>query len=326
MALRRDPSNFTFFDLAPVATLSREEILAGLRAPQKNLPPKLFYDEFGSAQFNAICTTEAYYLTRTELGILAAHAQDIQRVLAQDCVVIEPGPGDMSKFRLLLAHARPSAYVAMDVSPKVEEEGMRLAADHPWLRVIAARADFQSGLDGLPVPEGGRRVIFFPGSTIGNMEPESVPAFLAVLRQLAGAGGGIILGVDLQKDEAVLNLAYNDPEGYTRAFNINVLTRLNREFAATFQTDAFEHLAYYNAARCRMEMHLVSRVEQNAFVAGETFHFARGETIHTENSYKYTLESMAVLARASGLNLQAVWTDSRTYFAEYYFTVDPRTD
>jgi dimethylhistidine N-methyltransferase len=313
-------ANFSYYDFSPVAAVSRVEILRGLRATQKCLPPKLFYDETGSAQFSAICETEAYYLTRTELGILAKHAPEIHQAIGEDCVVVEPGPGDMSKFRLLLSHVRPSVYLAIDVSPHVEREGYRLAQSYPWMQVVCARADFENGLDQVPVPTGARRVIFFPGSTIGNMEPPLVPDFLGRLARLAGPDGGIILGVDLQKAETTLNQAYNDPEGHTREFNLNVLARLNREFDGNFDLCSFEHRAFYNSARCRIEMHLLSRTEQSVIVAGEVFRFARGETIHTENSYKYTIESMRALAAESGLQQQAVWTDSRQYFAEFYFT------
>jgi dimethylhistidine N-methyltransferase len=315
------PANFSYVDFSPVSSISREEILRGLRAEQKSLPPKLFYDEAGSAYFNAICATDAYYLTRAELGILAKHAQDLHRVVGADCVVIEPGPGDISKFRLLLSHLRPSAYVAIDVSPHIEREGHRLAQSFPWLQVVCTRADFEHGLDRLPIPPAARRVIFFPGSTIGNMEPQAVPDFLARLARLAGGGGGIVLGVDLQKDEATLNLAYNDPEGHTRNFNLNMLALLNREFDGNFDLSCFEHRAFYNPARCRIEMHLLSARRQSVRVAGELFHFAHGETIHTENSYKYSIDSMSALAAASGLKQEAVWTDSRQYFAEFYFSV-----
>ncbi len=315
------PPNFTFHDVGSAAVLSRDEILAGMRAAQKTLPPKLFYDAWGSAQFNAICETEAYYVTRTELAILARHAQDIQRAVGDQCIVIEPGPGDMSKFRLLLSHLRPLAYLAIDVSPNVEREGLKLAQRFPWLQVISARADFENGLDQLPLPKGGRRVIFFPGSTIGNLEPHAVPAFLKRQARVAGAAGGVILGVDLQKDEATLNLAYNDPQGLTRDFNLNVLTRLNREFDGTFDLSHFEHRAFYNSLKTRIEMHLVSRVDQSVVLSGETVRFTRGESIHTENSYKYTIDSMSTLAASCGLIQQAVWTDARKFFAEFYFSV-----
>jgi uncharacterized SAM-dependent methyltransferase len=198
------PSNFSCHDFAPIAAISRTEILSGLRAAQKTLPPKLFYDEAGSALFNAICETDAYYPTRTELGILARHAPDIKQAIGNDCVVIEPGPGDMSKVRLLLSHVRPSAYLAIDVSPHVEREGRRLALNYPWLQVMSARADFENGLDQIPLPKSGRKVVFFPGSTIGNLEPASVPEFLSRLAHLVGPDGGIVLGVDLQKAEATL--------------------------------------------------------------------------------------------------------------------------
>ena len=294
-------------------------MLAGLSAARKSLPPKLFYDAHGAWLFTRICTTPAYYPTRTETGILRRCAREIAQAIGPGATLIEPGAGDMRKVRLLLPAVRPSAYVPVDISiDQLRTEARLLAHEHPWLAITAIAADFHDpALQPLIAAHGGRRVLFFPGSTIGNFEPAQARDFLARARALLGPGGAVLLGVDLQKPAAVLDLAYNDPEGYTARFNLNLLARLNREVGARFDLAAFTHRAGYNEAAQRIEMHLVSRCAQTVEVAGQPIAFGAGETIHTENSYKYTPEGVKRMARAAGFATCRPWTDPAGWFGVF---------
>lgn len=316
----RQPVNVTVISLGGGGEIEAGEVLAGLCGESKRLSPKLFYDARGSELFNAICETDAYYPTRTERGILAGHAGEIAQAVGPDCVVFEFGPGDMSKVRLLLPRLLPESYVGIDIAKvQLVRAAEALAFEYPWLEVFAVCADFKVGLpEQLPLPPGRRRVVFFPGSTIGNFEPDEARAFLGLLVRMAGTDGGAIVGVDFQKQTALLDRAYNDPEGLTRAFNLNVLTRLNRELGADFDERRFRHHAFYNEARGRVEMHLVSMVSQIVSLAGRQIRFEAGESIHTENSYKYTPESFAALASAAGFRSHRLWTDERNHFGVFW--------
>jgi dimethylhistidine N-methyltransferase len=313
------PNNFHLESDGPGTQLVASEVLAGLQGTPKWLPSKLFYDARGSELFNAITRTEAYYPTRLERAIFSEHAQHIAATIGTQAALIELGPGDMSKVRLLLPSLQPTVYVAVDVSEQqLIAAGTVLAREHPWMRVVALCADFVAvgpRLDA--VTENARRVAFFPGSTIGNFEPQQAHAFLGELRSLVGHGGAAIVGVDLQKPKAVLDAAYNDPEGWTRAFNLNVLSRLNRELGANFDERRFAHRAFYDEKLQRVEMHLVSMVAQQVHIAGQTIAFAPGESIHTENSYKYRIESFERLARESGWAPLACLTDSQRWFGVF---------
>ena len=292
------PANVTVISLGGGDKIDAQEVFAGLGSEPKRLSPKLFYDARGSELFNAICETAAYYPTRTERGILNDNAGEIARAVGPDCVVFEFGPGDMSKVRLLLPRLLPSTYVGIDIARvQLVTAAEALAFENPWLDVLAVCADFGVGLpEQLPLPPG-RRIVFFPGSTIGNFEPGDARAFLGLLVRMVGADGGAIVGVDFKKPTAVLERAYNDPEGLTRAFNLNVLTRLNRELGADFDERRFRHHAFYNEALGRVEMHLVSMVSQVVHLGGMQVPFEAGESIHTENSYKYTPESFTALCK-----------------------------
>lgn len=321
----RRQANVTVISLGGGGEIDAGEVIAGLAREPKRLSPKLFYDARGSELFNAICETDAYYPTRTERGILAGQAEAIARVVGPDCMVLEFGPGDMSKVRLLLPSLLPAAYVGIDIA-KVQliTAAEALAFEFPWLEVFAVCADFGVELpEQLPLPPGRRRVVFFPGSTIGNFEPGDARAFLGLLARMAGADGGAIVGVDFQKQTALLDRAYNDPEGLTRAFNLNVLTRLNRELGADFDERRFRHHAFYNESFGRVEMHLVSMVSQNVHLAGRQIRFETGESIHTENSYKYTPESFAALANEAGFNAHRLWTDARGHFGVFWLSASP---
>lgn len=310
------PPNLRVVDLSPPAASLRAEALAGLARVPKRLPPKLFYDRRGSELFRAICGTEAYYLTRTEDAILRTAAPDIAQALGTGCVVLEPGAGDMHKIRLLLPALRPVGYVPFDLArEQLVEAASALAQAFPWLEVVAVHADFSgSALREANLPGRGPKVLFFPGSTLGNFDPAEAQAFLAQAREALGPGGRALIGVDLVKAPAALDRAYNDPEGLTAQFNLNLLARLNREMSADFDLAAFSHRAFYNAPASRIEMHLVSARRQTVAVDGQRFEFEPGETIHTENSHKYTPEAFSRLAAAAGLQPLRWWSDPRQWF------------
>jgi len=306
-------------DLAPPASSLLAEVLAGLAQPRKRLPAKLFYDARGVELYSRICATQAYYPTRTEREILARHAGEIARAVGGGAVVVEPGAGDMRKIRLLLSELRPRAYVPIDLSlAQLRSEARALAREHPWLQVIALSADFFAPeLQARLLREPGRKLVFFPGSTIGNFDRPEALAFLRRTRALAGADGGALIGVDLHKPAQILDQAYNDPEGYTAQFNLNMLARLNREMGADFDVAAFAHRAFYNAAASRIEMHLVSASRQSVSIAGQRFGFEPGETIHTENSYKYAPQVFDELAREAGFASVRIWSGAAGWFGVF---------
>jgi dimethylhistidine N-methyltransferase len=311
-------ANLAFHDLAPSEENFRDAVLAGLGRTPKELPCKLFYDARGSALFEEICEAPEYYLTRTEIAILETRAKDIAAHIGPHCRLIELGSGASRKVRILLgALDRPAAYVPLDISrERLHEAADALAVDFPGLTVVAVCADYTQPLTLPPLPgPDGKRVGFFPGSTIGNFEPQDAAEFLRQAGRILGQGATIIVGVDRIKDVAVLNAAYDDAAGVTAKFNLNVLTRMNRELGGNFDLAKFTHHAFYNADNHRIEMHLVSLEDQSVSVAGRTFDFRKGETIHTENSYKYTVESFRALAASAGWRPVATWTDENDYFA-----------
>lgn len=310
-----------FFDAGPEPTRLRKEVIGGLSGHPKALSPKLLYDTRGSALFDAICELPQYYPTRTEMAILRDNAEAIATLVGDDCVVIEPGAGNCRKAEILLEHLRARIYVPTDISGEhVRESAARLALRFPELDTVAICADF-SQMPKLSryLPEG-RRVVFFPGSTIGNFEPSEARRFMADVAGLVGAGGGMLIGVDLKKDPERLHHAYNDSEGLTAEFNLNLLQRLNRELDAGFEPSHFRHRAFYDAGKGRVEMHLVSRFAQEIPVAGLRFRFLPGESIHTENSYKYTIAEFHRLAASAGFSPRGVWTDPDRLFSVHYLT------
>jgi dimethylhistidine N-methyltransferase len=293
------------------------DVLAGLRASPKRLPPKYFYDGAGSPLFEQITRLPEYYPTRCEIGILRDNAQEIAELIPRRACLIEFGSGSTVKIRILLGSAlRLAAYVPVDISAQMlEQEAAALRADVPGLNVLPIGADFTKPFD-LPAAVAGLpHVGFFPGSTIGNFEPHEAHAFLRHAGRILGPAGVLIVGVDLQKKAEILNAAYNDAAGVTAQFNLNLLARINRELDGDFDLTAFEHHAFYNSVLQRIEMHLASLKRQQARVGGETVHFRYGETIHTENSYKYTRESFSALARGAGWVPVMVWTDADGYFS-----------
>ena len=311
-------------DLAPDSDTFRDDVLQGLTRRPRKLPPKYFYDARGSALFAQICELEVYYLTRTERKLLETHSAEIARRLGPEIALVEYGSGSSRKTRLLLDRLeRPVVYVPVDISRTALAEAVRALRKHyPGLCIRPVWADYTRPF---PLPEeakAARRVTgFFPGATIGNFEPEEALRFLRKMAQQCGPGGRLVIGVDLQKEPSVLEAAYNDPEGITAAFNKNLLVRINRELEGTFDLDNFAHHAFYNAAAGRIEMHLVCRKSCRVRVAGRFFSFVAGESIHTENSYKYTLEGFARLLRRAGFRVRQVWTDPSRYFSVQYAEV-----
>ncbi len=302
----------------------RADVLRGLLAPQKELPCKYFYDEAGSALFEQITELEEYYPTRTELGIMERHAAEMAGLLGPRCLLIEYGSGSSLKTRRLLDRLRePAGYVPIDVSGEhLRRSARALGEEYPEIEVAPLCADFMRPLVLPECPNApARRVVYFPGSTLGNFAPEAALALLRQTAVLCGRDGALLLGIDLQKDPRVIEAAYNDRRGITAAFNRNILVRINRELGADFDIEQFAHRAFYNAAQGRIEMHLVSRCDQVVDVGGVPFFFAKGESIHTENSYKYCLRALTALAAACGFVVERVWTDERQYFSVAYLTL-----
>jgi len=313
-----------FYDYHPPTDSFFTEVLDGLRVRPKRIAPKFFYDARGSQLFDAICDLPEYYPTRTEIEILKDHAPEISRLTGPDCLLIELGSGNSSKVRLLLEALQPTAYLPMDISRAQLLEAARvLAADYPWLEVHATCIDYSQRLDIPYSPDGARKVAFFPGSSIGNFEREDSIAFLRDVARVLRPGGALLIGVDLKKDPGVLHAAYNDSRGVTAEFNLNLLARINRELDGNFVLENFEHLAFYDQTCGRIEMHLVSRCEQTVQISGQRFHFAPGERLHTENSYKYNVDEFQELARQAGFQPLQVWTDPQRLFSVHYLSPDP---
>jgi len=315
------PTSYQFHDLDPATENLLGDVLSGLSLPRKALPPKYFYDPRGSELFEAICELPEYYPTRTELAMMQSEAAGIAQCVGPRCMLIEYGAGSGRKTRLLIEAAAPVAYTAIDISrTALRQCAAELSAAYPALRVAAVCADYTRPLQLPAVDErdARRRVIYFPGSTIGNFTRPEARAFLRYAHDIAGAGGAMLVGVDLKKDPALLQAAYNDAQGVTAAFNLNLLARINRELDGDFDLNAFEHHAYYDADEGRIEMHLRSLCEQSVTVAGNTFHFHQGETIHTENSCKYSVEEFQQLARDAGFAAARVWVDAARLFSIHY--------
>ena len=317
--------SLTFVDLHPAVGDLRDEVLAGLKETPKTLPPKLFYDLVGSELFELITGLPEYYPTRTEIAILEDRAAEIAELMGEDCVLIEYGSGASRKIRILLdALGGDDRYVAIDISKQyLLESTAKVVELYPRLDAYAVCADYSRPLE-LPAEAldgAGRRVVFFPGSTIGNFKLADAREFLRNTAELLGPGGALLIGVDLKKDKAILDAAYNDAEGVTARFNLNLLTRLNRELDANFDVEAFEHRAFYNDAAGRIEMHLVSRQAQVIDISDTRIEFAEGESIHTENSHKFTIEEFQSLAASVGFKADHVWTDDDDLFTVHFMTV-----
>lgn len=293
-----------------------DDALRGLASTPKTLPPKLFYDAAGARLFERICALPEYYLTRAELEILEARVEEIAELTGPGAALIEYGSGAGVKVRLLLDALRePSAYVPIDISAaQLARVAADIAREYPQLLVRPLAADYTRPMSLPELPQGGRRLAFFPGSTIGNFHPTEAAAFLRRIRHTIGDEGALVLGVDRRKDPAILRAAYDDAAGVTAAFNRNVLQRLNRELGADFDLTRFSHRAVFNDAASRIEMHLVSEGEQTVHVAGERITFEAGETIWTESSYKYDRSALETLVASAGFRLVRCWTDVKERF------------
>ncbi len=314
---------------SPTPSQNQEEedflcsVCEGLRSRPKTNPPKYFYDAHGSQLFDLICTTPEYYPTRTETDILERHGAEMAEMIDPSCTLIELGSGSAIKTPLILQHLAPDAvYVPIDIcEPQLLNSTQRLQAMFPKLRMQPLCADYHQ-LPGHVIKRhaGKRQVVFFPGSTIGNCTPGEAVKLLKRIAELVGSSGGLLIGVDAKKSTGILNAAYNDSAGHTAAFNINLLKRMQSELGAQLDVEKFAHHAYYNDAHGRIEMHLVSRCRQAIRVGLESFEFEEGESIHTENSYKYTAQEFQKLARTAGWHLRSTWRDENQLFNVHYLS------
>ncbi len=299
------------------------EALAGLKSPQKTLPCKYFYDKRGSQLFDQICDLPEYYPTRTEAGIMEDHIAEMAAAFGEGCLLIEYGSGSSTKPRILLDYLPHLAgYVPMDISREhLHQTAENLAAAYPELEILPLCADYTAPFE---LPEATRpvqsRVVYFPGSTIGNFHRPEAAAFLRRIAAICGPGGGLLIGVDLRKSPQILEPAYNDAQGITAAFNLNLLRRMNTELGTDFDLDGFAHQAFYNGEIGRIEMHLRSLKAQTVCVGGENISFGADETIWTECSYKYSLPEFAALAASAGFAVRHVWTDPAQNFSVQYLT------
>lgn len=297
------------------------EILEGLSRTQKSLSPKFFYDARGSKLFDDICELPEYYLTKTELAIMRAHIDDMAALVGPQASLIEFGSGSSLKTRILLDGLdRLAAYVPVDISREhLMAAAESLAADYPDIEVWPVLADFMQPFE-LPSPSVMplRNIVYFPGSTIGNFSPEKAHSLLTVMHEEAGEDGALLIGVDLQKDKAIIERAYNDSAGVTAEFNLNVLSRINTEFGANFDLALFRHHALYNEEHGRIEMYLISECEQTVRIGHRSFSFEKGESILTEHSHKYTLEQFGNMAHRAGFAVDTVWTDPEKLFSVQY--------
>ncbi len=300
------------------------DVIAGLSASPRTLPCKYFYDERGAQLFQQICELPEYYITRTELQILRLHGADIAAELGEHIELIGLGTGAGTKTRILLRELKnPAVYVPIDISKEqLQQSSERFRKTFPQLEILPVCADYLEPFE-LPLPRrpSSRSVIYFPGSTIGNFDPQTAEEFLERLVDLAGEDGGLLIGVDLQKDPSVIEAAYNDRTGVTAAFNLNLLARANRELGADFDLTNWKHRAVYNSANGRIEMYLISETDQAVRVQDRHLHFAAGEKILTEYSYKHTPKGFAALAAKAGFKFEKLWTDEARLFGVFYFTV-----
>lgn len=299
-----------------------QAVLTGLAQPQKVIPARYFYDQKGSELFEDITYLDEYYPTRTEIGLFERFGAEMGEALGEGIALIELGSGSSRKTPLILKHLnKPAAYVPVDISEEfLALSAQALAKDFPHLKVLPVAADFTKEFDLPKAIENTPHAGFFPGSTIGNLEPTSASAFLKKLGGVLGHGSRLLIGVDLKKDPAVLERAYDDSKGVTAAFNMNLLKRANRELGTDFNLDQFRHCARYNDVEGRVEMHLESLCDQVVHFNGARFEFKRGETIHTENSYKYTVGEFRLMARIAGWQSTALWVDDNQYFSVHLLT------
>jgi dimethylhistidine N-methyltransferase len=311
------------YDFSPRSSDVLEEVLRGLTQKDKKLPPKLLYDKKGSDIFDEICDLPEYYPTRSEKEILTQNAFEIARLIGPDALILEPGAGVGEKIRLLLPYFdSPAGYVPIEISKEtLMDMSSEIASIFPEVNLYPVCADMtqEFSLGDLQITEASKKVIFFPGSTIGNFTPSEASSFLRRMGKLVGKGGGLLIGVDMKKDFETLNRAYDDSQGVTASFNLNLLSRLNSEIHTDFNSDFFRHRAFYNSKLGRVEMHLESLRDQSVHINGNEVFFKRGETIHTESSYKYSLEEFTKLCESAGWSPVKNWQDQKSLFSVYYF-------
>lgn len=318
------PNSITFYDYKPETGNFIDDVLHGLRQNPKTLPCKYLYDRRGSELFDAICELPEYYPTRTELAILESTIDEMAKGIPGNGSIIEFGSGGNRKIRKLLDRFRQKQkYVPIDISrDHLLASSKELQNDYPALHVIPVCADYTKPL-ALPdeILDDPNRLVFFPGSTIGNFEPQEARLLLGLLKDAAGQHGKLIIGVDLVKDANILHQAYNDEQGVTANFNKNLLVRINRELDSHFDLDCFQHEARFNEDKSRIEMHLVSLRDQAVRICGDEIHFKKGETIFTESSYKYTIEGFARLAKQEGYVVEKTWQDERNWFSMHLLSM-----
>jgi len=307
----------------------QSDVVAGLSSAPKRLPCKYFYDLRGSRLFDAICDLDEYYLTRTELAIMRRYSPAMAEVIGKHAMLIEYGSGSSIKTRLLLDQlAAPTSYVPVDISRKHLHQSARTLANlYPHIEVLPVSADFTAEFE-LPgsLKEPSRRIVYFPGSTIGNFERPAAVELLSHMANQCGQNGGVLVGIDLQKDVSIIEAAYNDAQGITAEFNLNLLARINRELGGDFAIDQFQHLAFYDRLHHRVDLRLVSRCEQRVQIGPHSFRFFAAEPIHTEFSHKYSLDQSTQMAGEAGLTVEHVWTDGRSYFAVVYLSAHALMD
>ena len=317
----REGNQIRLHDFNPARERFLAEVLSGLRKSQKELPSKYFYDEEGSHLFERICTLDEYYIPRIEAAIMETYIEEMAGLLGPRVLLVEYGSGNCAKTRFLLDHLHePVAYVPIDISrERLLSAARELAADYPEMEVLPVCADYTSGFD-LPVPKrpSERAVVYFPGSTIGNFDPVPARLFLEHVAGVCRLGGGLLIGVDLKKDPRVLHRAYNDSQGVTAAFNLNLLERINRDLNCDFRPDWFQHYAFYNPGESRVELHLVSLREQTVHLDNVVIPFVEGESIWTESSYKFNVDEFEQMAVAAGFKVERAWTDKQQWFSVQY--------
>lgn len=313
-------SNLQLIDYHPPMADMRADVLEGLSQRRKTLSSKYFYNERGSHLFEAITRLPEYYLTRTEADIMQTYLPVIAERIGPHSAVIEFGSGTGEKISRLLRHLEnPVACIPVEISQShLLASAEALAKKFPQLEVIAICADFTQPFKLPPLPQTHRNLVFFPGSTIGNFAPAEAIELLKVMRDVAGDNGGLLIGTDLVKDKTVLEAAYNDAQGVTAEFNLNLLRRINDRLDADFDLDCFRHEALYKEDESRIEMYLVSQKAQTVQIGEERFDFGDGERILTEYSHKYELRSFANIATQAGFTVQKAWTDPRKFFAVQY--------
>jgi dimethylhistidine N-methyltransferase len=313
--MRVGAGQMKFFNVPIAEADATAEVLGGLKRRNKSVPPKYFYDQRGSELFTEITRLPEYYLTRAEVGILRTYSGQIADRIGRDKVLVEYGSGSSEKIRVLLDAIRPRVYAPLDISRDyLQLAAEQVSADHPWLDVYAACVDYTDDFT-LPFDAPGEVVGFFPGSSIGNFSRPEALGFLTRVRKQVDA---LLIGVDLIKGHEVLHAAYNDSQGLTGDFNLNLLSHLNSLFAADFELEQFRHEAEFNEQEGRVEMYLVSQQNQTVTIEGEAIRFEAGERLHTENSHKYHADDFLRMAASAGFSRHHMWTDEQEYFGLFY--------